>query len=82
MSELEQYFDRTDTPAPGSPVGALMLRVLEKNPTMGFEEARAEARALFEKAAGRRQYRVPTVYSPEEQEQRRSALQSAFKKAA
>lgn len=42
METIQEYFERAGTPAPGSPVGALMLRVLEKNSGMEFEHARAE----------------------------------------
>ena len=69
---------RQDTPAPGSPVGALMVKVIEKNPGISFEEARTQANALLDKAAGKWRYRVPTVYSPEEMENRRESLRKAF----
>ena len=59
-------------PAPGSPVGLLMSKILEKNPGMGFEEARAEARRLLDIAAGKWNYRSPVVLSPAEQEARRA----------
>jgi len=78
MSELQEYLARPDTPGAESPVGALVVRVLEKNPTMGFEAARAEANALLDKAAAKWRYRVPTVYSPEEMEKRRESLRRAF----
>jgi hypothetical protein len=78
MSELEQYFDRTDTPAQGSPVGALVVKVIEKNPGISFEEARTQANALLDKAAGKWRYRLPTVYSPEQMENRRESLRKAF----
>ena len=44
-----------------------MVRVLAKNPGMGFETAQAEAHKLLQQAAGRRHYGVPQVLSPEEQ---------------
>ena len=78
METIQGYFERPDNPAAGSPVGALMVRVLEKNPGMGFELARAEAHTLLDKAAGKWRYRVPTVYSPEETEKRRESLRKAF----
>jgi len=82
MSDLQEYFTRPDTPAAGSPVGALIARIVEKNPSVGFEEARAEAHELLDKAAGKWRYRVPTVYSPEETEKRRESLRRAFKPLA
>ena len=50
---LETYFKQADTPTKNSSVGVLMVKVLAKNPHMGFEEARQEAHRLLDKAAGR-----------------------------
>ncbi len=50
---FQVYFEQPDTPAAGSPVGVLMLRVLAKNPGMCFEEARTQAKSLPQQAAGR-----------------------------
>jgi hypothetical protein len=75
---LSTYFEQEDTPAQNSPVGALMARILAKNPAMGFEQARQEAHALLTKAAGARIYRSPTVYSPDEQASRKSKMLAAF----
>jgi HNH endonuclease len=75
---LEEYFALRRSPSSGSPVGALMVRVLEKNPGMGFDAACYQAKALLQKAAGKWKYRVPTVYSPEETEKRRESLRTAF----
>jgi hypothetical protein len=66
MESIQDYFGRHDTPAAGSPVGLLMVKVIEKNPSVGFEEARKQANALLDKAATKKIYRIPTVYSPEE----------------
>ena len=63
---LDEYFARTDTPMKGSPVGDLMVRVIEKNPGISFEAARAEANNLLRQAAGRCHYRVSSVLSPSE----------------
>ena len=82
MSELQEYLGRPDTPAAESPVGALIVKIAEKNPGIGFEEARAEAHTLLDKAAGKWKYRVPTVYSPEEREKRCESLRRAFKPLA
>ena len=79
METIQEYFDRPETPAAGSPVGELMLKVLAKNPGMNLEEARADANTMLEKAAGRWRYQTPTVRSPEEQERQRERLRSAFR---
>jgi hypothetical protein len=76
--EMTEYFARPETPAPGSPVGALMVRVLTKNQGMNFEEARTEANALLDKAARSRVYRLPRVLSPEEQAEQKERLRLAF----
>jgi hypothetical protein len=50
---IERYFEQSDTPASNSPVGALMVRVLAKNPSMSFEDALARVKSLPPQAAGR-----------------------------
>ena len=57
METLEQYFERHDTPAKGSPVGNLIPRILEKYPELDFEQARGMAHDLLAKAAKGRVYR-------------------------
>jgi hypothetical protein len=52
-----------------------MAKVLEKNSGMSFEEARREANRLLDFAAGRKQYVIPAVLSPEE----RAELRARFK---
>jgi hypothetical protein len=42
-TELESYFARPDTPSAKSPVGLRMAALLEENPALSFEKARAEA---------------------------------------
>jgi hypothetical protein len=66
VSMLAQYFEQIDTPSANSPVGNLMVRILEKYPDLTFEAARIEANQLLQKAAGRRKYRTPKVFSAEE----------------
>ena len=41
---FQGYFEQPDTPAAGSPMGVLMLRILAKNPGIDFEEARVQAK--------------------------------------
>jgi hypothetical protein len=53
-----------DRPADKSPVGLLVARLKAKNPEMDDEEARTEAHRLLDKAAGKRNYRLPRVSSP------------------
>jgi hypothetical protein len=75
---LEEYFALRRTPSSGSPVGVLMVRILEKNPGMGFDVARYQANVLLNKAAMKWRYRVPVAYSPDEMEKRRELLRKAF----
>jgi hypothetical protein len=72
------YLEREDTPAPTSPVGALMLRILAKNPRIDLEGARAEAHELLNRVAGKRVYRVPPVLTEEELAARRMARRARF----
>jgi len=72
--KLKDYFGQPDTPAENSPVGQLMRKVLAKNPAMGFEMARLEANRLLDKAARRKKYTMPRVYSEEEQKQQKERL--------
>jgi hypothetical protein len=78
METLQEYFARPNTPASGSPVGELMMRVLAKDPGMTFDESRAEANTLQQKAAGKWNYRIPRVLSPEEQRTQRERLRTAW----
>jgi len=82
--EATEYFARLETPSAGSPVGTLVVRIIDKNPNLGLEEARAQANAMLEKAAGRKTYSVPRVYSPEERRARveQFRMLSTLRKAA
>jgi hypothetical protein len=82
--DIEAYFAQGHTPSERSPVGALMVRVLAKNPGMGFERARHEANAMTQTqtAAGRRLFRIPVVYSPEEQAANRAKMVAAFSRSS
>jgi hypothetical protein len=82
METVQAYFGRQDTPSIGSPIGKLMLAILEKNPGMAYEAARAEAHRLQDKAAGRYHYSLPRVLSPEELAAQRARLRTAFSKPA
>jgi hypothetical protein len=76
---VEEYFTRPDTPMAGSPVGVLMIRVVEKNPGIDFDSARVEAFDLLKQAAGRRHYRVPSVLSPTERAESEAKIKERFK---
>jgi hypothetical protein len=76
---LTDYFAKPDTPAANSPVGTIMVKVLEKYPGLSLEAARVQANAMLDKAAGRFKYKMPRVYGPEEMEKRRESLRSALK---
>jgi hypothetical protein len=75
---LDEYFARTDTPMKGSPVGDLMVRVIEKNPGIDFEAARADAHDLLGQAAGRKNYRVSPVLSPGEKAESEAKTKARF----
>jgi len=76
---LPGYFALPDTPAAGSPVGTLMVRILEKDPGIGFEEARAQANALLDRAAGKKVYRMPRILSVEEEQAQNDRLRQRFR---
>ena len=63
---LNEYFALPDTPAKGSPVGLLMLKIIEKYPDMQPEDAREKANSMIQKAAGRYNFQMPKVHSQEE----------------
>ena len=67
------------TPAANSPVGTLMVKVLEKYPGMSFEDARAKANALIQESAGRRTFVMPKVLSESEQAEQKERLKTAWK---
>lgn len=76
---LAEWFALPDTPAAGSPVGRLLQSIVVKNPGISFEDARVEAHALLDRAAGRKSYQVPPVLSPVEKQAARERLKAAFK---
>src|SRR5258706_309017 len=71
---LNDYFAMPDTPAAGSPVGILMVRILEKDPGIGFEAARMRANVLLDRAAGKKVYRMPRILSVEEEQAQNERL--------
>jgi hypothetical protein len=78
--DIQKYFAQTDTPSAHSPVGTLMLKISQKH-QMDCEEGRTEANRLLEIASGKRVFRVPTVYSPEETAERRARMLAAFERS-
>ena len=82
VMNLTEYFARPDTPQAESTIGRLMVRLMEKNPGMVPDTARAEAHALLAHAAGRQRYSLPRVLSAEEQAVQADRLKQAFTKAA
>jgi hypothetical protein len=79
--KLEAYFAQTDTPAANSPVGKLMVKVLEKFPTFTFEQARTKANELQAEAARKRKYVAPAVLTEDEQVARRKVLKARFQRS-
>jgi hypothetical protein len=82
MQTVVEYFARPDTPQPNSPVGTVMLRVLEKYPGLGFDAARTKANDLLAASAKARVYRTPRVFSAAELAERSERLKKAFPKSA
>lgn len=78
---INDYFEQQDTPSKHSPVGALMVKVLAKNPGMTLEGARQEANRLLDRAAGCKKYVTPTAYSPAEQAARLEKTRAYFSKS-
>ena len=76
---LQGYFALPDTPAAGSPVGVVMVRILEKDPGIGFEEARTQANVLLDRAAGKKVYRMPRILSVEEEQAQNERLKQRFR---
>jgi hypothetical protein len=68
-------------PDKNSPCGLLMKKIMEKCPSISFDEARREAHRLLEIAAGRRNYRVPAPQTPEERATEKARLRTAFGKS-
>lgn len=68
-----------------SPVGVLIRQIIEKRPGTGYEEARIQANALLDRAAGKKIYRMPVILTVEEERARNERLRLRFrtvKKAA
>jgi hypothetical protein len=76
---LQDYFAEPDTPAASSPVGTLMVRILEKDAGIGFEAARTRANALLDRAAGKKVYRIPRVLSVAEERKQNERLRQRFR---
>jgi hypothetical protein len=73
------YFAKPETPAANSPVGTLMVKVLEKYPGMSFEDARKKAHVLLWEAAGKKRFNMPRVLSEQELAEQKERLKSAWK---
>jgi hypothetical protein len=74
--EIETYLNRADAPATKSPLGVVLSRVIAKNPGIDFEDARAEAKRLLDRAAAKKNYSLPRVSSAEEHAAERARLKS------
>jgi hypothetical protein len=78
---LQQHFERPETPAAGSPVGVVMVKVLEKYPALSFEEARDKATDLIQESAGRRRFVNPRVLSEAELAEQKEHLKTVWSPA-
>ena len=77
--ETETYLNRADPPATNGPLGVVLSRVVAKNPGIDFEDARAEARRLLDRAAAKKNYSLPRVLSAEERATKQARLKSVFR---
>ncbi len=66
-SKLTEYFERPDTPMANSPVGKVMIQLVEKRPGITFDECYEEAKRLLAVAAGRKRYLAPHVLTVEQE---------------
>lgn len=60
MDASEAYFARRDTPSRNSPVGRLMIRIMQEDKEVSFDDARTKAIECLARAAGKRNYAVKT----------------------
>ena len=73
---LQEWFKQDDTPSENSPIGKLIVRILEESPEMAFDEARKQANECQQLAARSKQYVLRT---PKQIEVRRQQARKAFK---
>src|SRR5262249_19769846 len=71
---LVEYFAQPDTPAPGSPLGVLITKLVDRFPGLTFEQARIKAHGMLDRSASRRIYRVPAVLSQEQEQEQRQRV--------
>jgi hypothetical protein len=74
--DIIAYFAQSDSPAAGSPVGNLLVKVLAKYPDLSLEAARAEVLRLLDKAAGKFHLSTPQVLSVEQRNAAKARFQS------
>jgi hypothetical protein len=77
-TKVHDYFALPHSSAAGSPVGVLMVKMLENHSALTFDAARAEARRLLGKAAGRFHYTPPRVLSAAHRAEQKNRLRSRF----
>ena len=76
MQTLSQYFGREDTPMAESPIGKVMVKVLEKYPGLNYEGARSKAQEMLTEASGKRRFVLPVVLSESELAAKKAAGQA------
>jgi hypothetical protein len=67
---LDEYFARPDTLGEDSPVGVLIVKILAKNRSISFADVRIEANRVIQIAAGKKNFAMPRVFSPQEKQER------------
>jgi len=73
---LKEWFKQPDTPSENSPIGKLMVRILEESPELTFEEARKQANECQQIGAKGKRYILRT---PKQIEVNRQRARDAFK---
>jgi hypothetical protein len=73
---LQEWFKQSDTPLENSPIGKLIVRILEESPELSFEEARRQANECQQMAARGKRYVLRT---PKQIEAGRQRARNAFK---
>lgn len=79
---LQEYFALPNTPSQHSPVGNLMIKILEEDRNLSFEEARKLANEQIQKGARRKNFRVLTPGQEAEQAASLGKRRSSFKPAS
>ena len=76
---LKERFALASTPMENSPAGVSIQKIVNEQPTIGFEEARRLAGECLARAAGRKRYRV---YTPGQEAKNKLGISARFRHSA